>query len=65
MVEINIEELVEACNLTWDQAKELIGKTSTQGNIIGITTKPSLGKAEGIYLTCNVPNQQATQHKVG
>lgn len=62
---INIEQLVTENNLTFEEAKELVGKESTQGKILGITGKPGLGYSEGVYLTCSKPNEQSKHFRIG
>lgn len=60
MVKVNIEELVTNCNLTREEAYRLLGKTSTQSKIIGVSTH-----SEGVYLTTTLPSEMAQHHKVG
>jgi hypothetical protein len=65
MVEVNVEELVTKCNLSYKEAVELIGKTSTQGKILGVTTRPGLSYSPGLYITCTSPGKASKHYKVG
>lgn len=62
---INIAELVKTCSLTLKAAVALIGRNSTEGKVMGVTSRPSLRFPPGLYITCSNLNETVKHFKVG
>jgi hypothetical protein len=61
---VNLNEVPP--NLTWDDAKQLVGFPTTDGKVIlGVSGPPGRGYVDGIYFTIAARNESAFHRRIG